>query len=147
MGKRWRSRSICLRILWIASAIQGGTPDAHDLSSIALLRLLCPDSGCSAIEVVTIAYDVSCRESPRPDGGTAPSPDTDDELPDEVGVPSGYGGSLPLRPRRGGSRCHAVVPSGQGERVVPSVHLRSSRPHDILGWDDNPIHSLCRLTC
>jgi hypothetical protein len=147
MGKRWRSRAICLRVLWIASALQGGTPDAQDLSSLALLRLLCPDPGRSALEGGTLAYDGPCRETPRPDGGTAPAPDTDDELPDEVGVPSGPGGSLPLRPRRGGSRRPAVVPSGRGERVVPPVHLRSARPHNILGWDGDPIHSLCRLTC
>ena len=37
-----RFHSICLHFVLIATAIQGVTPDAHDLASLNALRVFCP---------------------------------------------------------------------------------------------------------
>jgi hypothetical protein len=42
MGKERLSQTLCSKILLIALAIQGITPDANDLSSINALKLVCP---------------------------------------------------------------------------------------------------------
>ncbi len=42
MGQGRLNPSYCRRILLIAMAIQGLTPDLHDLASSTVLRLLCP---------------------------------------------------------------------------------------------------------
>jgi hypothetical protein len=148
MGQGRRLRSICLRAVLIALAVQGVTPDGSDLASPWLFgRLLDP----SAVD-----------GSPRPDsddavpeggattagaGDLPAGPETGDEAPDEVCVPV-----RPARPRflcrkRGGTSLLWLEPAGPSGRLRPDP-VRTPAPRAVaVARGIRLTVSLCRLTC
>jgi hypothetical protein len=136
MGRMRKGRGlglVCLRLLLIATAIQGVTPDIHDVASRSLLRLL----SC-------VSVDLQC-------GGddSTPVPDVDrDEMPDEVCIPNSPTEIL-VRRWIGVSRLPRFAIPGQDGCSARTDVLRSlslsSRDSAWRGQGLN--HSLCRLIC
>jgi hypothetical protein len=71
MGQGSLLQTSCLRILLIAAAIQGVTPDSKDLASIHALKLICPVLAGSdqATDVDEFPDDVCEPLLRRPDAG------------------------------------------------------------------------------
>ena len=111
------------RILLIAVAIQGITPDAADLASARLLVLLCPaladDEACPGVDEWP---DQACTVPPIRVGGTKP-PKVEEPPRDDVLAAQPPGQALP-----------GDDPGLVGRASIP---VRSPRI----------IHSLCRLLC
>jgi hypothetical protein len=122
MGQGRRIQSVYRRILLIAVAIQGITPDAADLASARLLVLLCPalaDEACRGVD-------------PWPDeAGTVP--------PIRVSGPKRQGAKDPPRADFPASQPPTQALPGDDPQFVgrASIPVRSPRI----------IHSLCRLLC
>ena len=120
-----RCRSICLYLALIAVAIQGLTPDAHDLASLNSLRVLCP------------AFS---------DSTTLPS---DDGLPDEVCGPMTFEMDLVSRTRSDSNSLTtlAYLASDESALALPSGARRSRLGSCHIVRADAPLHCLCRLNC
>jgi hypothetical protein len=124
MGQGRLSQTICLQFLLIASAIQGITPDAHDLASIKALWLFCPV---------------------RAEAGRLAD---DDGLPDDVCGPAQSAAALIIRTGKSGDVSHPAYTST--ESLLPtfqSCALRSVSRHSCSARIDDLIYSLCRINC
>jgi hypothetical protein len=146
-----RSRSIYLRVLLIALAIQAMTPDIHDLASPFLFEILSvsSDPGVAAFEGMAVDSFVLDHEPPS-SGSCAPfrwKLDQPDRLPDEAGLLPGLrAGTIPRRFTGGLVRPWSLPP----DRVGPMVSIeqgRRSRTHPGLLPANDLTISLCKLTC
>jgi hypothetical protein len=125
MGQGRRARSITARILLIALAIQGITPDAQDLASLNALRLFCPD----------LADSKSLADN--------------DDSPDDVCGSVQLDMHLAIR-KRMDSRILpflGFVWIGHRSPMVASSALQFHSPLGPNARVGDLIHSLCRLTC
>ena len=124
MGQGRLSHTICLQFLLIASAIQGVTPDAHDLASIRALRLFC----------LLLA-----------NAGTLAD---DDGLPDEVCGPIQSAAHLIIRAAKLGNVAHPAFAST--ESLLPTFQSRSQRSiwrHHDSARNDDLVYCPCRINC
>jgi hypothetical protein len=114
----------------MAMAIQGLTPDIHDVASVSLLEMLYPGANDSKLG-----------------RGPTSTPDCDqDELPDDVCVPD--------RPASKGLRRSiqvlpwiVILPVLTGERLSWSGRLRTSATRNGIARNEDLTLSLCRLIC
>ena len=116
--------AICLRLLLIACAIQGVTPDAHDLASIKALWLFCP--------VLAEANSLA----------------DDDGLPDEVCGRDESATDLMIRTAK--SREASYPAFASTDSFLPTFQtnaLRSISRHRFSARIDDLIYSLCRINC
>jgi hypothetical protein len=116
----------------IAFAIQGMTPDVHDLASRALFQMLFQVLGDSKIACV---------------GDALPPCDEDqNEMPDDVCVAAGLTVMVPrLQAERSPSpRC---LPDSWSARSIRLNLLLSSPSQGVLGRGRDLVLSLCRLNC
>jgi hypothetical protein len=125
MGMVRRARSISGLLLLVAVAIQGITPDPHDLASLNALRLLFPDitEPCSA--------------------------DGNDESPNDVCGSVQLEMHLAIRKRTDLralpfigflTTAHSIPLTAHATHLLPSALVPNARLGDL-------IHSLCRLNC
>lgn len=125
MGERTLYRSICLQLLLITAAIQGATPDAHDLASIKPLWLLCR---------------------------LVASPHTlldDDQLPDDVCNPMSAEMDAVVS-QHANSAEPAILERLVTEHLLgtrPSAAARSSADRGSTLSGEGVIYTLCRLLC
>jgi hypothetical protein len=151
MDEGRRSRSIYLRVLLIALAVQAMTPDSHDLASPLLFEIvsIASPAAVAAFEATTIAPSVLDHESPSSDGGDRlPSKVAqEDGLLDESCVPAGL--RVGVIPRRcPGTKARLLCfPPGPVKTAasIEQGRLSCSRLR-ILRNTDLTI-SLCQLTC
>ena len=124
-----RSNPICRHLLLIALAIQGFTPDFHNLASRWLIQLL------------------TCQTTTLMAGeGSPPRPDKEHHQgPDHVCAPVSIDATPRIRLDAGARSCATFTPVGPCERWIPeapvSLHLFGIAPrgsHDV-------IRSLCRF--
>jgi hypothetical protein len=121
MDRRSRYHAIFLPTLLVAMAIQGATPDAHDLASNKALQLLCPAVHNSSL------------------------PTDNDGFPDEVcgtirtGIPSFFCESIHF------PKTISVI-AGSLARLTSRNILRSYPQACLVGIDGLP-HFLCRWIC
>jgi hypothetical protein len=124
MGQGRFYRSICFHILLVATAIQGGTPDPHDLASIKPLWLLC---------------------------GVLGDPETlsdNDGLPDEVCEPMSAQPSVMARQRA--EPAPAMIRDCPAKFVLSSFRSGADgllAAHDNTRHREQMIYMLCRLVC
>jgi len=124
MGQGRLSHTICLKVLLIASAIQGVTPDAQDLASIKALRFFCP--------VVAEAGSLA----------------DDDDLPDEVCGPAQCAADLIARAAKSGDLLYH--PFKSTELILPTSQRNSLRlvsHHRFSARIDDLIYTLFRINC
>jgi hypothetical protein len=124
MGQGRLSHTIWLQFLLIASAIQGVTPDAHDLASIKALRLFCP----LLANAGTLADD--------------------DGLPDEVCGPIQAAAHLIIRAAKLRNVAHPAFAST--ESLLPTLQSASMRlvwRHHVSARIDDLAYCLCRINC
>ena len=127
MSKGLRSRMICIRLLMFTLGFQAITPDAHDLSSATLFKLL--DTSGDGVDSL-------------PSG-----PNGEDDMADEVCLPGGCLVRLIVHRGQGDSNRPASIVIGLSE---PSSLCRD---RDILSYQATRIArtnygpSLVRLTC
>jgi hypothetical protein len=151
MDEGRRSRSIYLRVLLIALAVQALTPDSRDLASPLLFEIVSIASPAvvAAFEATTVAPTVLDHESPSSDcGDRLPSKVVhEDGLLDESCVPPG------LRVRVIPRRCSGTMarlwcfPPGPVKTTSSIEKGRLSCSQlGILRNNDLTI-SLCQLTC
>jgi hypothetical protein len=125
MGQGRLFHPICLHFLLIATAIQGVTPDAHDLASIKALCLFCP----------ALADSSSLGD--------------DDDLPDDVCRPAQSEMDLTTRGRANSDDpCFpAFAWTEPRVRTIRSNAIRSSTRSVGISRIDDPIGSMCRINC
>jgi hypothetical protein len=124
MGQGRLSHIVWLHVLLIATAIQGLTPDAHDLASIKALWLFCP-----------VLAEANCLAD-------------DDGLPDEVCGPARSAANLIFR--TGKSREVPYPAFASTDSFLPTFQtnaLRSISRHPFSARIDDLIYSLCRINC
>jgi hypothetical protein len=151
MGSKTAFPSLCARVLLIAFAIQGITPDPHDLASLSLIRLLGPEFAVPGELVISLEIEgdhLPAEHSWPSSEGRAPLHDDDqDELPDEVCVPTREKClMMECRARENSHSVHFLAAFNTASVARQSrAHVRSiSRFPLPLG---DPFHALCRLTC
>lgn len=149
MPREQRSRSIGLSILLVALACQGLTPDARDIASVNLLRLLRTERGGPADSTATARNGVVCRATPSPSGVPGLSRDGDrDGLPDEVCGPARPSASARWLLKIGSGAMRLAPASAVSIPRTAGIHAfgmlslqtRAARGEDL-------IHAICRLTC
>ena len=145
MSKGLRSRTICFRFLMFALALQAMTPDARDLSSPALFKLI----GISAGGKLAVADSDVPASDFRPEGGDSLPTRTDDqsEQSEEVCLPGGWPTVLIVHRGQDGSNRPPSFLNGLSEPLAryPGRDLfRSHTGHIRAG---NLSISLVRLTC
>lgn len=146
-------RSICFPMLLIALAVQGITPDAHDLASLSLLRMLLPPRAAARFPMNGPAPRTS---TVLPDGSTRPivvappsSAQSSDGTPDEVCAPAQSPTQGPQTQGHAGGRpdqSGLLIPSQVARlarvgRILPTMSPMLARPGSGL------ILTLCRLVC
>jgi hypothetical protein len=111
-------------------AIQGLTPDVHDVASTSLLEMVFPGSNDSKLG-----------------RGPTSTPDCDqDELPDDVCIPDRFANrSLPRAVKV--LTWIAVLPVSTGQRFPQSGRLHKSSALGGIAQDEDLTLSLCRLIC
>jgi hypothetical protein len=132
MGDRWGIRSIGLRILLIALSIQGITPDVHDLTSGALIRIL-----------VQILGDSKTDRA----GDALPSRDEDEnEMPDDVCVAVRQASLVP-RHQPGGSPGPDLLASSRPTPLIGRDPPFSTRSRSGIARGRDLVNFRCRLNC
>jgi hypothetical protein len=139
------SRSIGLHLLLIAVAVQGMTPDAHDLASSALVQLIGTEPGPRAKPPGPSSGLRFGPERLLPIHSSAPARENvQDDLPDEV--------CGPARPLAFASLLAdlsrlALVWSEPRGPSLSSTPSPLSFPRDVALRGDDLIYTLCRLLC
>lgn len=113
MSRGLRSRTICVRFLMFVMAIQAMSPDARDLTSPALLRLL--DIPADANLAAGVG-EVTASDPTPESGDSLPLGSNDrDTLPDEVCLPGGCPTFMLVHRGQSGSHRPASFASGLSE--------------------------------
>ena len=114
-----------VHFLLIATAIQGLTPDAHDLSSLNALRVICPALAGSNTE-------------PQDDG-----------LPDEVCAPATIETKQASHPNAASNDrvTFARAANEYAGITANSSAYRSRKDGSDMKRTDDLLHCLCRLNC
>jgi hypothetical protein len=150
MGLAGRARSINFHVLAVALALQAITPDAHDLASPTLLKLLDLLAATETSVMSTVSTDADIRgdESVTRDGDSSSSGAGDQgESPDEICLPGEQKSTLIVRSRGGGRNRSSFVSFGSGQIADRVEHRRhASRPVSHLASTDKLI-ALVRLIC
>jgi hypothetical protein len=141
MGKGFLFRAVLTRVCLVAMAIQGVTPDAQDLASPALSRVL---RAITAPDGLTGLDAARGGALPPPGPGRDPSRDG---MPDEVCAPVSAPSRVAVRASVEG-RSHLDLPPPPP--TDPSSRTGGARPAHPAGpaaGGDRLTVGLCRLTC
>ena len=150
MSKGWGSQLICLRLLTLALAIQALTPDANDLCSSSLFKLLGVPFGKNLVTcaVATAQCNALDPESMPVGEGSFPSGANDqDDSPDEVCLPDGRHLGAMLSRRAGGSKRFTCIPCGSCREAALYRRGYATRCHTGNLISNNLHLSLSRMTC
>ncbi len=150
-SRGWTSQCFDLRILLVAVAIQGITPNAHNLASCRLLRILfwtatLDESNARRGEVGSTTCDLPHADSP-PNGSSAPVETHRKKTPGVLCLPVRAG--LQVGPRRHAGNPLRIesVSESPWISLIKSAKTCPPRIPTLAKQGTDLLHSLCRLTC
>ncbi len=132
MSQGCRPGKTCIGFALVALAIQAITPNAHDLTSFSISRIL---------------QSLQADSLPPKDAVAPLGEDTQDEKADEVCAPPSAGTHFAIRRPTNGSR-HLISNATQHrECSLNAGDLHLPRPFEGIARTTELIFVLCRLTC
>jgi hypothetical protein len=150
MSIRRRSRPIGLGLLGVALALQAITPDARDLASPMLHKLLSSMAGREAATTILASDSTSDPESESPPlgGGSSPSR-TDDQSKqaDEVCLPGSRQVGMMMHRRGAGTDRPSFCSRPSVQVPIYPVRRSLSPPRFVALKSSDKIVLLGRLTC
>jgi hypothetical protein len=148
MSNRRRSRPICLCLL--SFALQAITPDAHDLASAMLPRLLSALASREAATAVLVSVgsnDLEPESAPLGGGSLPSGADDQSRQPDEVCLPGARQASMIVIRLGAGSDRWSLFSHGS-EQALPHAGRRSPFPPRFVGRNSSArLVLLGRLIC
>jgi hypothetical protein len=150
-SKGWTSWRLPLRILLLAAAIQGITPNAHNLASSRLLRMLFEtatlvESNAARGEASTTTCRVAQNES-SPGGSAQPVEKHRKKTPGVLCLLARAGSQAGLRRHTGNPLRLVLVSESPRESLIKSAQCRPPRIPIDVERSTGFLHTLCRLTC
>ena len=148
-SKGGKSRWIGLQILLVAAAIQGITPNNHNLASVKLFRILSTDAAAlnlSGDEAATSTCRGLDQESP-PDESAQQIDTFRKKTPGVICLPLRTGSKAGPRRYTGDSLCTWSVFDGLCLSFVKPDQPCPLRLPTIVVQGSDFLHSFCRLTC